>query len=65
MRRLAHVEVLLKATVVGDPGAAPSVLVGAVVRVLIDKASPAAESCSQACHGSINGVSIPPAGAML
>jgi hypothetical protein len=39
MRQLAPVEVVLKATLVGDPAAAPSVLAGAVVRVLIDKAS--------------------------
>lgn len=37
MRRLAPVEVLLKHTAVGDAAAAPSVLAGAVVRVLIDK----------------------------
>ena len=37
MRQLAPAEVLLKATAVGDPAAAPSVLTGAVVRVLIDK----------------------------
>lgn len=37
MRRLAPVEVLLKQTAVGGPDAAPSVLEGAVVRVLIDK----------------------------
>lgn len=37
MRRLAPVELLLKQTAVGDAGAAPSVLAGAVVRVLIDK----------------------------
>lgn len=37
MRRLAQVEVLLKQTAVGGPDAAPSVLEGAVVRVLIDK----------------------------
>ena len=36
MRKLAPVEVLLKTTAVGDPAAAPSVLSGAVVRVLID-----------------------------
>ncbi|KAI3438982.1 hypothetical protein D9Q98_001396 [Chlorella vulgaris] len=37
MRQLAPVEVVLKATLVGDPAAGPSVLAGAVVRVLIDK----------------------------
>lgn len=40
MRKLAPVELLLKQTAVGDgPGpAAQSVLVGAVVRLLVDKA---------------------------
>ncbi|PRW58932.1 CUGBP Elav-like family member 5 [Chlorella sorokiniana] len=38
MRRLAPVELLLKQTAVGGQEAAPSVLEGAVVRVLIDKA---------------------------
>ena len=37
MRQLAPAEVLLKAMAVGDPAGAPSVLTGAVVRVLIDK----------------------------
>lgn len=37
MRRLAPVELLLKQTAVGGHEAAPSVLEGAVVRVLIDK----------------------------
>lgn len=37
MRRLAPVELLLKQTAVGGQEAAPSVLEGAVVRVLIDK----------------------------
>lgn len=37
MRKLAPVELLLKATEVGDPQGAPSVLSGAVVRLLVDK----------------------------
>ena len=37
MRRLAPVELLLKQTAVGGQEGAPSVLEGAVVRVLIDK----------------------------
>lgn len=40
MRKLAPVEMLLKQTAVGDDPstAAPSVLAGAVVRLLVDKA---------------------------
>lgn len=50
MRQLIPVELVLKATAVGDPEATPSVLAGAVVRVLIDKARAAATACAHECH---------------